>query len=117
MLSQRLEEVLGAIEGVGEIRVMVTLRQEEEFVYAVDHTINDQQQEMTTHHQSEQTHVIVEQNGQEEPLLSTKMAPQVQGVIIVCAGGDNPVVIEKLIQAATAALNISSNRVAVSKLG
>jgi len=116
-LAKGLEEVLGKIEGVGEIKVLVTLKQEEEYIFAVDNTSNDQQQEQSKQNQTTQTHVIVEQNGQEEPLITTKLTPLVQGVIVVCSGGDDPVVVQELTQAVTAVLNISSNHISVSKLG
>ena len=116
-LSLQLEEILGKMEGVGEIKVMVTLKQDSSYVYATDLAQNDQQKETLVEQQTEQKHVILEQDGEEQALVSTRFAPQVEGVIIVCRGGSDPVVVNKLTDAVTAALGIGSNRVAVSNMG
>lgn len=42
--------------------------------------------------------------------------PAVQGVLVVCEGGDDPVTVERVISAVTRSLNISSAKVCVSKM-
>ncbi|MBQ9108556.1 MAG: hypothetical protein IJY02_00830, partial [Oscillospiraceae bacterium] len=59
-LSLQLEEILGKMEGVGEIKVMVTLKQDSSYVYATDLAQNDQQKETLVEQQTEQKHVILE---------------------------------------------------------
>lgn len=115
-LATQLEETLGKMEGVGQIKVMVTLEKQEEYVYAADLVTEERTQQEETLLQQEQTHVILEQDGNQQALVTTTMAPRVQGVVIVCAGGGDPVVQRSLTQAITAVLNIGSNRIAVSKL-
>jgi len=115
-LSSQLEAILGRIDGVGEIEVMVTLRQDSSYVYATDLAQSDRQEEALTQQQIEEKHVIIEQGGEEQALVSTRIVPQAEGVIIVCEGGSDPVVIKKLTDAVTAALGIGSNRVAVSNM-
>ena len=112
-LSERLEEILGKMKGVGNVKVMVTLNREEEMVYATDflsdsHSQNDDNQQKT-----DRKHVLLEKDGQEEALVTTRITPRVQGVIIVCDGGNDPIVIKKLTDAVTASLGIGANRVAV----
>ncbi len=114
-LAAQLEETLGKMEGVGQIKVMVTLEQQEEYVYAADLVTEERTQQEEKLRQQEQTHVILEQDGSQQALVTTTMAPRVQGVVVVCTGGDDPVVQRSLTQAVTAVLNIGSNRIAVSK--
>lgn len=49
-------------------------------------------------------------------LLVTELQPTVKGVVIVCEGGDQPLVQQRVTDAVTIALNISSKRVCVTKL-
>lgn len=46
----------------------------------------------------------------------TELQPTVKGVVIVCEGGDQPLVQQRVTDAVTIALNISSKRVCVTKL-
>ena len=50
-------------------------------------------------------------DGGEQALLVTEQMPEVRGVAIVCEGGDNEILREKIENAVTAALNITSKRV------
>lgn len=116
-LAQQLEEILGHIGGVGEIHVMVTLSRQEELVYAADVTERAQLREgQEQEHTGEQSHVILERGGEEEALVSTRLSPQVQGVIIVCSGGNDPVVAARLTEAVSAVLDIGPSRIAVTGL-
>lgn len=50
-------------------------------------------------------------DGGEEALLITTQMPEIRGVAIVCEGGDNEIINEKISNAVTAALNITSKRI------
>ena len=50
-------------------------------------------------------------DGGEEALLITEKMPEIRGVAIVCEGGDNELLNEKIKNTVTAALNITSKRV------
>ena len=50
-------------------------------------------------------------DGGEQALLVTTQMPEIRGVAIVCEGGDNPVINEKIQNAVISALNITSKRV------
>ena len=53
-------------------------------------------------------------DGGETPLIVSEIMPEIRGVAIVCAYGDNPDIAEKIENAVTAALDITSQRVYVS---
>lgn len=50
-------------------------------------------------------------DGGEQALLITTEMPEIRGVAIVCEGGDNELINEKIKNTVTAALNITSKRV------
>ena len=45
-----------------------------------------------------------------------EIQPLIRGVLVVCEGGDSPVVVERITQAVTKALDISTAKVCVTKL-
>ena len=53
-------------------------------------------------------------DGGEQALLVTTEMPQVRGVAVVCEGGDDEIINEKITNAVTAALNITSKRVYIA---
>lgn len=83
-LERKLGEVLSEIEGIGEINIMVTLDSSEENMY--------------------------EKNNDEPTYVKT---PTIRGVIVVCDGGDNIIVREKVITAVAGAFGISTTRISV----
>ncbi len=57
-------------------------------------------------------YILVKQaDGGEQALLITAQMPEIRGVAIVCEGGDNDYIKEKIQKTVTSALNISSKRV------
>ncbi len=53
-------------------------------------------------------------DGGEQPLIVTEIMPQIRGVAIICSNGNSEAVVEKIKNAVTAALNITSKRVYIS---
>ena len=124
-LEQRLDSLVESIEGAGEARVMVTLENGYQRVYArsekvdsdVLEDIRSGEERKTQEKQvTEQTYVLIDGSGGEEPLVTAELEPRVKGVVVVCEGGDRPEVVGKVVDAVTVALDISSARVSVSRL-
>ena len=86
LLEQRLVALVSSVDGVGECRVMVTLESGTEHVYTA------------------QTALVAE------------VYPTVRGVVVVCEGGDQPAICDRVIEVVTTALNVSKRRVCVTKL-
>lgn len=120
----KLADVVGSIQGAGKCRIMVTLENGVEYVYATQQKVNTDRQEGTDGNSSklnqrddtEESIVIVETENGRQGLLVTELQPTVKGVVIVCEGGDQPLVQQRVTDAVTIALNISSKRVCVTKL-
>lgn len=121
----KLADVVGSIQGAGKCRIMVTLENGVEYVYATQQKVNTDRQEGTDGNSSklnqrddtEESIVIVEtENGRGRGCWVTELQPTVKGVVIVCEGGDQPLVQQRVTDAVTIALNISSKRVCVTKL-
>ncbi len=85
-LEKRLTDILSEIENIGQIQVMVSLDASARSEY-----------------------------GKNADMLLGTQAPKVRGVIVVCSGGDDVIVQEKVIRAVTSVFAISSTRVSVMK--
>lgn len=122
--EEKLKAIVGSIEGAGECQVMVTLENGVEYVYASQQKVNSDRVEDTGENtnklqqrdDTEENIIIVDTEDGRQGLLVTEIQPTVKGVVVVCQGGDQALVQQRVIDAITTALNISSKRVCVSKL-
>ena len=89
--SQRIENDLSSaiskIEGAGKTKVMLTMENSKELVY-IDGTTTK----------------------------TKEIQPLIRGVLVLCEGGDDPTVVERITQAVTKTLGISSAKVCIAKL-
>jgi stage III sporulation protein AG len=125
-LQNSLTEIVSSIDGAGETKVMVTLENGPETKYATEEKTSSQNHEERTAGDttrveqtgdSEVKYITVrDADGAERALAITEFQPTVKGVVIVCAGGEQPIVQQRIVNAVTTALNISSKRVCVTRL-
>lgn len=86
-IQTSITEMLNKIEGVGKCSVLLTIENSVEDVYL------------------------------ENSSTKTKeIEPVIRGVVVACGGGDDPIVVERVNEIVTKALNISSAKVCVTKL-
>ena len=115
-LENNLTGILSQIEGAGSTKVMITLEQTEENVYATEDKKSGQTAKDQSEENSEKTYLLVKNDdGSESALAVTQIQPVVKGVVVVCDGGGNPVVRQNIIDAVTTALHVTSVRVCVLK--
>lgn len=122
LLEQRLIKLISEIDGAGKTNVLVTLENGEENIYAVNKEdsqdisekwTEDGQKNQDNSKENRQDIVIIKQDGNEQPVITTTIEPRVKGVVVVCQGGGIATIKSKISQAVTTALNISSDRVCV----
>ena len=109
-LEQRITALLGEVEGVGACRVMVTLESDVQTVYAAD-TVSATGADGSVS-QSEQYLTVDTANGP-VGLLLTRIQPTVKGVAVVCDGGGDATVQQRVVQVVATAFHISERRVCV----
>lgn len=111
-LDEKLTELISSIDGVGKCKVMITLKNTTESVFAK----NSQNSQSESSYSQNDEYVIYDGENGDSPLLLKEIFPEIEGVAVVCSGGDNIVVKEKIIQCVSSLFNISSNRISVSKI-
>lgn len=122
--EQRLAEILKQIKGVGAVHVMVTLESGVEYRYAADEKQSgdsvftyadgsDAPSKVQEKEDRQQSYILVDSSGGKKPLVLTELSPRVKGVVVVCSGAGNPVIRQRVTDAVTTALGITSLQVCV----
>lgn len=108
-LESRITDLLDTVAGVGRCRVMVTLENGEQTVYAADTTRS------TTDggESASESYLTVDTADGPVGLPITRIQPTVRGVVVVCAGAEDPAVSERVRAVITTAFHISERRVCV----
>lgn len=116
-LEASLTQIVSHIDGAGEAKIMITLETGVETKYATQQKSSTESNGDKTSGSSEVSYITVrDANGSERALAITEVQPTVKGVVVVCPGGEEPVVQQRIISAVTTALDISSKRVFVTRL-
>lgn len=115
-IENRLCDIISQINGAGRVKVMVTLKSGEEKKYAYNEMFQAKNDENSSDSKTENEYVVIDgEKGDECVLLKTEF-PEIQGVIVVCDGGDNSVIKNEITNAVSALLNISTNNISVIKM-
>ncbi|MDR3552707.1 MAG: hypothetical protein P4L75_06235 [Clostridia bacterium] len=125
-LEKKVKNLITAIDGVGKAEVLITFESSEKNVYqqqekqtadTTEQTQKDGEKQTAQSSDEEDSTVIISSaDGGQQALLETQLTPQVEGVVVVCEGGGNPVVQENVTEAVSTALGVSSNHVYVTKM-
>lgn len=118
-LEDDIKNIVTSITGDKKATVVITLESGIRYSYAsADETDTSSSTGSTTDQSSEskkQSYITVKTaDGGEQALIVTEIMPDVRGVAIICTGGNSEAVAQKIKNAVTAALNITSKRVYVS---
>lgn len=121
-LEQRLEQLLKKVEGVGEAEVMITLKSEGEEVINKDERISEHSAGETANEPlesskdyEEETVVLEDGEGNQTPYIVKELKPEVAGVVVICEGGDNPVIIKEITEATEVLFSVSTHKIKVMK--
>lgn len=109
----QLKALLEQIEGVGECEVMVTLEGTTEYIYAENISKYSDNDGARTSDKFDNNIVFTEKDGEKQALVKKIIKPQIIGVVVVCEGGGNIRVNERVLKAVSTALDISSAKICV----
>ncbi len=118
-LEEKVSKIVTDITGDKRPTVVVTLKSGIRYSYAdsVEEDSSSQTGEKSEQksESSTKTYITVKaSDGGEEPLVVACLMPEIRGVAVICDGGDNEFYAEKIENAVTAALNITSKRVFIT---
>lgn len=120
-IEKKLCETVSAISGAGKTKVMVTLENGVESVYAKDEKYEEEKKNSENGGESENSRTRDEQeyillDNDSGGLVIKVIQPKIRGVAIVCEGGDSVYVQQRITEAVTAVLDINSSRISITKM-
>jgi stage III sporulation protein AG len=124
--ENRLENIIGNIDGVGRVKVLVTVESGVENIYEQDNkTTTDKSQQnggdgsvqTQDNNDNEQNPLVVNNSdGGQQAIVKEQLQPQILGVVVVCDGGGNADVQESVVDTVSTALGLPTNQISVNRM-
>lgn len=111
--EDRLAEVLSQIQGVGKVRVLLTLSQGEETLYQTNNETVSSAESGTVR---VETVIVSNADRGESGLIRQVNPPTFLGALIVCQGGDRPGVQLAVVDAVSKLTGLGSDQISVLKM-
>jgi len=111
-MEKKLADALSEIEGAGNVTVILTVKTGARQVLAED---GQSSQKGVDKELSTSTVVVSQGSGYEEVVTVQEIFPQFRGALVVCAGGGNPAVKLKLVEAVSALTGLGSDKISICK--
>ena len=107
-----MAEMLQEIEGVGRVKVMLTLKSGSTLQLAED---NSSTQRDTELRRDSEVVTLNRGSGQQEVVVTRETYPVYQGAVVVCEGADNAAVCLRVTEAVAVLTGLSSDKISVAK--
>lgn len=125
-LERQLEEALSYMEGVGKVKVMITIQSSAEQVVEKDNknsragtTESDTEGGMRNVNEMENEEITIykeDEEGNQSPYVIKKILPGIEGVVVVAQGGGNSYVCKNITEVIQSLFNVEANRIKVVKM-
>lgn len=124
-LEQRTEAILSAMEGAGTVKVMITLKNDGSVLVEKDLEKSSQKESVCdssgatqveeAESTKENTKYYTNEMGQEVPVIESRSLPQVEGILVVAEGGEDPGMNLKIVNACQALFGIEAHKIVIVK--
>ena len=124
--EERLEDALRSVDGVGNVRVLITLKESEHRIVEKDGT---EQYSNTTEEDAaggsriigesrveKSTIYTTDENGQNVPYVIKTISPTVEGVVVIAQGVKEQGVQDNIIEAIQVLFDIDANKIKIVKM-
>lgn len=126
ILEARLEKILCTAKGVGKVNVMVTVKDTGELITIKESSVSEsnmQEEDSEGGSRTSSDKTIDEsvvfgeyEDGSSLPYVVNEMNPEILGVCVIAQGADDSNVVSDIIDAVSALLGVSSNKIKVMKM-
>lgn len=115
-LARELEEILGKMDGVGQVRVLLTVQDDGQRQLATDGELSysGSPQAPDDYQRTNET-VLVDGAQGDEPVVTRQWSPTYRGALVVCQGGGQASVRLAVTEAVTVLTGLTADRVTVAK--
>ncbi len=107
-LESEMEELLSEMAGVGQVKVMLTLKNDGEKVLDKDISTDDDNYDSST--------VVYQYANEEGPYITSTAFPEVEGVVVVAEGGDDAVVCTNILNAVMSLFSVEAHKITIVKM-
>lgn len=111
--EEKLEQILSQIQGVGKVRVLLTIAQGEQVIYVHDENRSDSSENQSVNREAV---IVTDQSRAQTGLISQVLPPSYLGAVIVCQGGDLPGVRLAVVEAVCDATGLTADKISVLKM-
>lgn len=122
----KLKSILSKVEGAGEVEVMITLRASKELIIEKDtpSTVTSSEEEDSTGGKrssserttNETTVYNQDGSGSTSPYVIKEIEPEIEGIIVLAKGGDDPIIAKNISDAILALFRVEAHKIKVMKL-
>lgn len=122
-LENKLEKTIKGMEGAGKVEVMITLKNNGEKVLEKNLAYESETETLTEEGKRTEKNmiknspetVLVEESGDTSPIVVMQTYPEIEGVVVVCEGGDDTEVALHIKEAVQALFSIDAHKIVVCK--
>ncbi|MGF7143439.1 stage III sporulation protein AG [Anaerotaenia torta] len=124
--ENKLKAVLRKVSGVGEVEVMITVKGTQERIPLKDssstqESLNEDDGEGGSRidnsaRREESTVLVTNENGNSVPYILQELEPEIEGVVVIAEGGDNPAIKMDIMEAVEVLFNVPAHKVKVMKM-
>ncbi len=125
-MEAKLEGVLRKVSGIGDVKVMITLKASVEQVPLKDNpstqeSVNEVDGEGGSRSNNsvtreESTVLVTDEDGNSVPYIIQELEPEVEGVVVIAEGGDNIDTIMDIMEAVEVLFDVPAHKVKVMKM-
>lgn len=125
-MEEKLTDILSEVEGIGEIKVMITLKASKEKVALKDSPYTEEidtqedgaggTKESKSVTREDETVMISDGSGQSQPYVVKETEPKVEGILVLAQGGDNSKLINEIVEAVQVLFDVPSHKIKVMKM-
>lgn len=123
--EEKTAEILSRVEGIGDVKVMLTLSSSEEKITLQNSDMTEDTSEEADKaggsrkqekQESKQESVLVQKEGEESPYVVQVNSPSIEGVVVVAEGVDSSRMKTEIIEAIQALFPIEPHKIKVMKM-
>lgn len=124
-LEQKLEDILSKIDGVGNVRVLITYSQSSEVVAMYNETLKSSSTEeedssggkrKVDETDSTKEVIYTQENGINVPVTQKVINPTIEGAIITAIGANNAIIKTNIVQAVEAVTGLPTHKIQVFEM-
>ena len=112
-LEEKLEALLGRIEGAGQVSVLLTEKEGSQTLYQTDSQTDADE---SGSRRTDDTVLIEDENRTESGLVRQTLGPVYRGAVILCQGADDPSVKLAVVEAVRCVTGLGADQISVQKM-